>query len=96
VSRAGEIAGATIPATTYLEKNAFMRGYLIAVANIMHTHGEDVIAEDVLNQLGVSEGIIKRLDFDDFDAKPLRKLFRSISSRRQRLAVRAELERKRP
>lgn len=65
------------------QKDDFTHGYLIAVSHIMHQHGEDVIAEDCLAELGVTEGVIKRLELDDFDAKPLRKLFRSISSARK-------------
>ena len=61
----------------------FTRGYLIAVANIMHTHGEDVIAEDVLSELGETEGVLRRLGFDSFDAVPLRKLFREIARKRR-------------
>jgi hypothetical protein len=57
----------------------FTRGYLIAVANIMHTHGEDVIAQDVLSQLGAGEGAIKRLGLCEYDAPVLRKLFREIN-----------------
>ena len=61
------------------KSDAFAHGYLIAVANIMNLHGEDVIAEDVLRELGESESAIKRLDLTEYDAEPLRKLFRVIA-----------------
>ena len=66
-----------------VKKDAFTQGYLLAVSNIVNLHGEDVVAEDVLDQLGETEGCIKRLDLCDYDAKPLRKLFRGISQRKK-------------
>jgi len=66
-----------------LKKNSFHHGYLIATANIVNLHGEDIIAGDVLNELGLTEGIIKKLDLSDYDAKPLRRLFREISRKRR-------------
>ena len=33
-------------------ESAFRRGYYLATANIMRTHDQDVIAEDVLRQYG--------------------------------------------
>lgn len=72
-------------------RDEFNRGYLIAVSTMMHQHGDDVIASDCLKELGVSEGILRKLGFDDFDAKPLRKLFRHLSEqarfRRARTAL---------
>jgi hypothetical protein len=65
--------------TNPTERDAFTRGYLIAVSTCFHQHGEDVICEDMLRDLGETEGVLKRLGFDDFDAKPLRKLMRNIS-----------------
>lgn len=62
-------------------KDAFNHGYLIAVANIMHLHDEPVIAEDVLQESGLTEADIKRLRLDTYDAKPLRKLFRALKAR---------------
>ena len=59
-------------------KDSFETGYLIAVANIMHLYGEDVIAGHVLRQGGISQNAIKRLDLCEFDAKVLRKLFREM------------------
>lgn len=64
-------------------RDQFKAGYLIAVANIMHLHHEDVIAEDVLRELGATEDVLKRLDLSDYDAKPLRKLFRNINRQRR-------------
>ncbi len=59
----------------------FTCGYLLAVANILHLHGDEVIAGDVLGELGVTEGVLRRADFGDYDTKPLRKLFRIIKRR---------------
>jgi len=75
-----------------MEDDWFAAGYLIATANIMHLHGEDTVAEDVLRELGATEGIIKRLDLCDYDAKVLRRLFR-ILSRRDRSAIAMEARR---
>lgn len=60
------------------EKRAFNHGYLIAVANIMNLHGEDTVAEDVLNQLGISRSAMERMELCDYDKVPLRRLFRDI------------------
>jgi len=60
------------------DKNSFNAGYLVAVATIMHTHGEDVIAEDVLRPLGISETSMRRLGLSEYDTKPLGRLFREI------------------
>lgn len=60
----------------------FARGYLLAVANIMHTHGEDVIARDVLEQAGITKAAMERIGFDIFDLKPLRRLYADIASTR--------------
>lgn len=78
------------------DKDAFTRGYLIAVSTMMHQHGEDVIAEDCLGELGETEGVLKRLGMDDFDAKPLRKLFREISRKSRYRQERAAAIRKHP
>lgn len=62
--------------------DSFTHGYLIAVANIMNLHGDDVIAADVLQEGGASPPDIKRLGLTDYDARPLRKLFRKLAGRR--------------
>lgn len=76
------------------KKDSFHHGYLIAVANIVHLHDEPTVARDVLQELGVTEGEIKRLDLCDYDAKPLRKLFREISrlNRNERERARKALD----
>lgn len=61
--------------------DAFTHGYLIAVSNLINLHDEPTIAEDVLRELGETEAVIKRLDLCEYDAKPLRKLFREIKRR---------------
>lgn len=61
-----------------VKKDAFAHGYLIAVANIMNLHGEDVIAEDVLQELGETADAIERLDLTEYDAEPLKELFEEI------------------
>lgn len=63
---------------TKAEKRAFQAGYLIAVANIVNLHDETVIAEDVLNELGICRSTMERMGLSDYDRKPLRKLFREI------------------
>ena len=60
------------------KRDEFTAGYLIAVANIMHLHGEDVIARDVLAQLGADEDDMRRLDLADYDADQLRPLFEDL------------------
>ncbi|WP_404480011.1 hypothetical protein [Novosphingobium sp. BL-52-GroH] len=60
------------------DKASFEAGYLIAVANIMHLHGDEVIAEDVLREGDIRANAVRRLDVNDFDARPLRKLFREM------------------
>jgi len=66
------------------DKDSFEAGYLLAVANIMHLHGEEMIGTDVLQDSGISSNAVRRLALTEFDAKPLRRLFRNIS-RRNRL-----------
>ena len=61
----------------------FQAGYLLAVSNLVNMHGADTEAADVLAELGVTESILKKLDLSDYDAKPLRRLFRDISRRRK-------------
>jgi hypothetical protein len=61
----------------------FQAGYLIAVANIMNLHGEDVVAEDVLRELGATASVLRDMDLSDYDLKPLRKLFREIERKRK-------------
>lgn len=70
----------------------FAAGYLMATANIMHLHGEDIIAADVLRELGATEGIIRRIDLCDYDAKVLRKAFRQLAQR-ERTAIAMEARR---
>lgn len=60
------------------EKDSFNRGYLIAVANCMNLHGNDVIAKDTLIQLGVDRAYMETLDLTDYDLEPLRKLFDEV------------------
>jgi len=62
------------------DADSFNAGYLIAVANIMHLHGEDTIAGDVLEQLGVSRAKMSSLIDSDYDRAPLLQLYRKIGS----------------
>jgi hypothetical protein len=58
----------------------FKRGYYLAVANIILTHGESVIAEDVLKNYG-------KVDFkgiDPYDIEVLKPIAAEIA-RKQRL-----------
>jgi len=74
------------------ETRAFNAGYLIAVANIVHTHDETVVAEDVLSALGISRSTMERIDLTDYDKTVLRKLFRE-NERKADLARRRSLSR---
>lgn len=69
------------------EAGDFNRGYMIAVANLMNLHGDEVIARDVLMQLGASREDMEALDLTDYDLEPLRALFDEID-RRAALQVR--------
>lgn len=60
------------------KRDEFTAGYLIAVANIMHLHGDDVIARDVLTQLGADEDDMLSLDLTDYDAEQIRPLFKDL------------------
>ena len=62
-----------------LSRDKFDAGYLLATANIVHLHGEDTLAEDVLKEHNACDAkTIKRLNLTDYDAKVLRPLFREI------------------
>lgn len=61
----------------------FARGYLLAVANIMHLHGEDTIASDVLAESGVTKAAMERLGFDTYDVKRLRPLYARLAEQRR-------------
>ncbi len=65
----------------------FVAGYALAVANIMHTHGDDTIAEDVLNEGGITLAQVKSLGLTEFDMKVLRKLFREIARKSKLKAI---------
>lgn len=60
------------------QKRDFEAGYLIAVANIMHSHDNPVIAADVLGELSDDPAILDGLDLSDFDLEPLRQLFADL------------------
>jgi hypothetical protein len=64
------------------KEKSFTAGYVLAVANIVHTHDEPVIAEDVLRELGILEPELDGLDLTDFDLEVLRPLFRSIEAKK--------------
>lgn len=63
------------------DKRSFNAGYLIAVANIMNLHHEDVIAKDVLRELGCTKLEMERLDLADYDLKPLRELYSALTTK---------------
>lgn len=56
-------------------------GYLLAVANIIRTHREDTIAEDVLRQYA-PDGNIDWSGIDPMDRKILRPIAREIRRKR--------------
>ena len=57
------------------KRDEFAAGYLIAVANIMHTHDQPTIALDVLGEAGFKRSVLGDLDLCDFDLTPLNALF---------------------
>ena len=59
----------------------FIQGYCCAVASIMRTHGDDVIACDVLAE-GVSLEDVKLADVDEYDMEVLDPLFTEIERKR--------------
>lgn len=81
-----------------LERDEFNRGYLIAVANLVHLHDEPTLAQDVLAELGEGPTTIKRLGLSEYDAKPLRKMFRELARLKANAKRRARttLERSQP
>lgn len=57
------------------EKN-FNHGYLIAVANSLNLHNDDVIASDVMSQETISMKEIEALGLADYDLDVLKELYR--------------------
>ncbi len=53
----------------------FVAGYLIAVANIVHLHGEEIVALDVLRECGCSRADAEKCDFTEYDTVVLEALF---------------------
>lgn len=75
-----------------LARDKFDAGYLLATANLMHSHGEDTLAEDVLKEHGALDAkVIKRLNLTEFDARVLLPLFKEIE-RKDKLPARKALE----
>ena len=67
------------PKPRYKQSNAFKQGYYCAVANIIHTHGANVIALDVLRNYG-------EIDFtgiDEYDIEVLKPIAAEIERRHQ-------------
>jgi len=65
------------PKPRYKQSNAFKQGYYCAVANIIHTHGADVIALDVLRNYG-------EIDFtgiDEYEIEVLKPIASEIERR---------------
>jgi hypothetical protein len=58
------------------KKDAFDRGYLLAVANLIHLHGESTEVDDLFRQHEQTRYRIEQLGFDDYDRLPLLKLRR--------------------
>lgn len=71
------------------DKQSFQAGYLIAVANIMHLHDEDMVATDVLHELGADASDPEKLGLTEYDREPLELLFENIANRRRADAERA-------
>lgn len=63
---------------TRRNEQSFIAGYVLAVANIIHTHDEPTIAKDVLRELGSSAPALDDLDLTDFDLDVLKPLFAAV------------------
>lgn len=57
---------------------SFHAGYVIAVANVCHLHGDPTIATDVLRELGISIEAVEDLKLTDYDLEALKPLFAQI------------------
>ena len=53
--------------TNNIASKEFNRGYVIAVCNIVNLHGETTIAEDVLQQLNITESELIPMDLSEYD-----------------------------
>lgn len=57
----------------------FNAGYVLACANLVHTHGSPEMAADVMAQAGITWAEITRMDLGDYDMDALRKIKRETS-----------------
>lgn len=76
-----ELANNAILLINAAEKAAFDHGYLIATANIQHLHGEEVIAADVLRELGISRAEFEDLGLCEYDHDVISPLYDNIEAR---------------
>lgn len=61
-------------------EKAFISGYLLAVANIVHATGDILSASEVLREAGVERGALDDLDLTDFDLNALGRVFDRIEN----------------
>lgn len=61
-------------------EKAFISGYLLAVANIVHATGDILSASEVLREAGIERGALDGLDLTDFDLNALGRIFDRIES----------------
>lgn len=54
------------------ENKLFLRGFAVALADVMRLHGEEVIVRDVLNEAGVTVDQLKRAGVEDYDLREIR------------------------
>ncbi|MET3602193.1 hypothetical protein [Martelella mangrovi] len=54
-----------------LRELEFKRGYLIACCNLVNLHHDTVVANDVLQQCGISENDVSRMNLTEYDAVAL-------------------------
>lgn len=60
------------------EKRGFIQGYAVAVGVIVRLHDHPSIAADLLQQSGFTLRDFERAGVDEYDLKPVRKLFREM------------------
>lgn len=66
---------------TQLERHAFTRGFAIACANLAREHGEDQLAEYLLENAGYKLADLKEAGVESYDLRVLRPLMENITAR---------------
>ena len=58
------------------EAQAFYQGYVLAMANIIRCHDQPSMVIDIMQNDGVTIGLLKRCHVDAYDLKVIRKAFK--------------------